>query len=154
MIALVNKVLQIKQYEMDIVMTFIKGEYVKPVKRDNNEDEESPYNTLHAHTFILASINQTQEPKKELHFDYIEKVFKYHFVVDPVINLQKPIGGFYSLVLQTMLQMLIEYYTPHQKRMNRMKILLMVCLTLKKRLRQKKIKLSLKRLCVMRSDMN
>lgn len=94
MIALVNKMLQIKQYEMDIVMTFIKGEYVKPVKRDNNKDEESPYNTLHAHTFILASINQTLEPKKELHFDYIEKVFKYHFVVDPVINLQKPIGGF------------------------------------------------------------
>ncbi|WP_440897671.1 DUF4317 domain-containing protein [Amphibacillus sp. Q70] len=94
MIQLVEKILQTKQYEMDIVITFIKAEYFKPIKRQSTEDEESEYNSLHSHAFILSSINQTQEPKKELHFDYIEKEFKYNVVVDPVINLQKPIGGF------------------------------------------------------------
>lgn len=94
MIHLVEKMLQSKQYEVDIVMTFIKGKYFKPVKQERTEDEESRYNKLHSHTFILSSMNQTQEPKKELHFDYIEKQFKYNLLVDPVINLQKPIGGF------------------------------------------------------------
>lgn len=94
MIRLVEKMLQTKQYEMDIVITFIKAEYFKPIKRQSTEDEESEYNSLHSHAFILSSMNQTQEPKKELHFDYIEKEFKYNIVVDPVINLQKPIGGF------------------------------------------------------------
>ncbi|MBU5593776.1 DUF4317 domain-containing protein [Amphibacillus sp. MSJ-3] len=94
MIRIVEKMLQVKQYEMDIVITFIKGEYFKPIKRQSTDDEESEYNSLHSHTFILSSMNQTQDPKKELHFDYIEKAFKYNLVVDPVINLQKPIGGF------------------------------------------------------------
>lgn len=94
MIRLVEKMLLTKQYEMDVVITFIKGNYAKPVKRENTEDEESRYNKLHSHTFILSSMNQTQESKKELHFDYIEKQFKYNLIVDPIINLQKPIGGF------------------------------------------------------------
>src|SRR5690625_5004557 len=94
MIELVEKMLQSKQYDMDIVITFIKGEYFKPIKNQPSADNENNYDSLHSHTFILSSINQTQDPKKELHFDYIEKKFKYNVVVDPVINLQKPIGGF------------------------------------------------------------
>lgn len=108
MILLVEKMLQTKQYEMDIVISFIKGEYFKPVKRQSTEDEESRYNSLHSHTFILSSMNQTQDPKKELHFDYIEKEFKYNLVVDPVINLQKPIGGF-----------LFPSFTDHAANVNR-----------------------------------
>ena len=94
MIELVEKMLQSQQYDMDIVITFIKGEYFKPVKNQPSADNENNYDSLHSHAFILSSINQTQDPKKELHFDYIEKKFKYNVVVDPVINLQKPIGGF------------------------------------------------------------
>jgi ribosomal protein S4 len=94
MLQLVEKMLADKQYENDIVVTFIRGEYLKPTKRSNEESEESSRDKVYSHSFILCSINKTQDPKKELLFDYVEKEFKYHFVVDPVINLKAPVGGF------------------------------------------------------------
>ncbi len=94
MLQIVEKMLQDRQYEMDIVVTFIRGEYLKPMKRSNEETEESDRDSVYSHSFILCSINKTQDPKKELHFDYVEKEFKYNVVVDPVINLNAPIGGF------------------------------------------------------------
>ncbi len=94
MLLMVEKMLQDKEYEMDIVVTFIRGEYLKPMKRSNEETEESDRDSVYSHSFILCSMNKTQDPKKELHFDYVEKQFKYNVVVDPVINLNAPIGGF------------------------------------------------------------
>ncbi|MFD2654855.1 DUF4317 domain-containing protein [Gracilibacillus thailandensis] len=94
MLQVVGKMLQDRQYEMDVVVTFIRGEYLKPMKRSNEETEESDRDSVYSHSFILCSINKTQDPKKELHFDYVEKEFKYNVVVDPVINLNAPIGGF------------------------------------------------------------
>ncbi|OIK10669.1 DUF4317 domain-containing protein [Bacillus sp. MUM 13] len=91
---IVGRMLELRQYEKDIVVTFIRGEYFKPMKRRNEEDETSKRDTVYSHPFILCSINNTQEPKKELLFDYVEKEFKYHFVVDPIINLKAPISGF------------------------------------------------------------
>ncbi len=94
MLQIVGKMLKDKQYEMDIVITFIRGEYLKPMKRSNEETEESDRDAVYAHSFILCRINNTQDPKKELLFDYIEKEFKYNIVVDPIINLTAPVGGF------------------------------------------------------------
>ncbi|MGM8365301.1 DUF4317 domain-containing protein [Virgibacillus sp. W0181] len=94
MLRIVEKMLKDKQYEMDIVVTFIRGEYMKPMKRRNEESEESGRDTVYSHSFILCSINKTQDPKKELLFDYVEKEFKYNFAVDPIINLTNPISGF------------------------------------------------------------
>lgn len=94
MLRIVGKILSSKQYEMDIVITFIRGNYYKPTKRNNEETEESDRNSVYTHPFILCSINSTQEPKKELLFDYVIKEFKYNIVVDPIINLNAPIGGF------------------------------------------------------------
>ncbi|TMN22870.1 DUF4317 family protein [Lentibacillus cibarius] len=93
MLQLVEKMLKDKQYEMDVVVTFIRGEYMKPMKR-NEEAEESERDTVYSHPFILCSMNKTQDPKKELLFDYVEKAFKYNIVVDPIINLKAPISGF------------------------------------------------------------
>ena len=94
MLHLVEKMLKDKQYEMDIVVTFIRGEYRKPMKRQSEESEESERNTVYSHPFILCSMNKTLDPKKELLFDYVEKEFKYNIVVDPIINLKAPISGF------------------------------------------------------------
>ncbi|ADU30327.1 DUF4317 domain-containing protein [Evansella cellulosilytica] len=94
MLKIVEKMLKNKQYEMDIVVSFIRGEYLKPVKRSNEETEESDRDAVYSHSFILCSMNKTQDPKKELLFDYVEKEFKYNIVVDPIINLNAPIGGF------------------------------------------------------------
>ncbi|MCM3363143.1 DUF4317 domain-containing protein [Niallia sp. MER TA 168] len=94
MLQMVEKMLNSRQYEKDIVITFIRGEYLKPKKPRNAESEESERDTVFSHPFILCSINNTQEPKKELLFDYVEKEFKYNIVVDPIINLNAPMGGF------------------------------------------------------------
>lgn len=94
MLLLVDKMLNSRQYDKDIVITFIRGEYLKPKKRRGEESEESDRDTVFSHPFILFSINNTQEPKKELLFDYVEKEFKYNIVVDPIINLNAPMGGF------------------------------------------------------------
>lgn len=94
MLFIIEKMLKDKQYDHDLVVTFIRGEYLKPMKQRNEEAEESERDTVYSHSFILASINKTQEPKKELQFDYVEKEFKYHVRVDPIINLNAPIAGF------------------------------------------------------------
>lgn len=94
MLFLVEKMLKDKQYEMDIVVTFIRGEYRKPMKARNEEAEESEFDSVYANPFILCSMNKTLDPKKELLFDYVEKEFKYNIVVDPIINLKAPISGF------------------------------------------------------------
>ncbi|MFA9559166.1 DUF4317 domain-containing protein [Evansella sp. AB-rgal1] len=94
MLRIVDKMLKDRQFEMDIVVTFIRGEYLKPVKARNDETEESDRDAVYNHSFILGSINKTQEPKKELLFDYVERQFKYNIVVDPIINLTVPVGGF------------------------------------------------------------
>lgn len=94
MLKLVEKMLKDKQYEMDIVVTFIRGEYRKPMKARNEEAEESEFDSVFSNPFILGSINKTLDPKKELLFDYVEKEFKYNIVVDPIINLKAPMSGF------------------------------------------------------------
>ena len=94
MLQMVEKMLKDKQYEMDVVVTFIRGEYMKPMKRRSEGSDESERDTVNSHSFILCSMNKTQDPKKELLFDYVEKAFKYNIVVDPIINLKAPISGF------------------------------------------------------------
>ncbi|MDL4839322.1 DUF4317 domain-containing protein [Aquibacillus rhizosphaerae] len=94
MLLIVDKMLDDKQYENDLVITFIRGEYLKAMKRRSEESEEGGRDAVYSNAFILCSINKTQEPKKELAFDYVEKEFKYNVEVDPVINLKAPVGGF------------------------------------------------------------
>src|SRR5690625_1802740 len=94
MLRLVEKMLQDKQYEMDIVVTFIRGDYLRPMKRQNEESDDNDQDAVHSHSFILCSINKTQHPENELLIDYVEKQFKYNVIVDPIINLKAPISGF------------------------------------------------------------
>ncbi|GAA0339860.1 DUF4317 domain-containing protein [Bacillus carboniphilus] len=94
MLLLVEKMFHDVQYEHDVVVTFIRGEYVKPTKKTNEETEEHARDEVFSHSFILCSINKTEEPQKSLLFDYVEKIFKYNIVVDPIINLTAPIAGF------------------------------------------------------------
>ena len=49
---------------------------------------------VYSSQFILCSLNKTDQPKKALLFDYIEKEFKSNNAVDPIINLASPLSGF------------------------------------------------------------
>ncbi|MFG6121421.1 DUF4317 domain-containing protein [Thalassobacillus sp. B23F22_16] len=94
MLQMTEKVIKDNPYEKDVVISFIRAEYMKPMKRHNEEADESERDAVYSHPFILCSINKTQEPKREWQFDYIEKEFKYNIEVDPVIDLNAPMAGF------------------------------------------------------------
>jgi len=95
MLLIVGKMLQDTQYQQDTVITFIRGEYFKPTKARNEEAEESERDEVYTHPYILCTINKTEEPQKTLMFDYVEREFKYNVVVDPIIKLSAPLGGFW-----------------------------------------------------------
>lgn len=89
-----HKMVQEVQYEKDIVVTFIRGNYYKATKRHSEEAEVADRDEVYKNPFILCSMNQTDLPKQSLVFDFNEKKFKSRITLDPVINLTSPIGGF------------------------------------------------------------
>lgn len=91
---LVDKMFQERHYETDVVVTFIRGNYLKPGNKGYEDRDEAETDILHKHGFIMCTINKTQMPKSELLFDYVEKEFKYNVMIDPVINLKAPLSGF------------------------------------------------------------
>lgn len=91
---LAQKMVQDVQYEKDVVVTFIRGTYFKPTKRYAEEEERAERDEVYTTPFILCSLNQTEEPKRSLVFDFIEREFKSSFTTDPIINLTSPLGGF------------------------------------------------------------
>lgn len=88
------KMIQDTQYEKDMVVTFIRGNYHKTTKRQSDETEIDMRDEVFTTPFILCSMNQTELPKRSLVFDFVEKEFKSSLLVDPVIKLASPIGGF------------------------------------------------------------
>ncbi|MNO20935.1 hypothetical protein D3C76_106960 [compost metagenome] len=95
MLMLVEKMLADTRYERDTVITFVRGQYFRPTKSRNEEAEESGKDELFAHPFILCSVNSTEQQRKTLLFDYVEREFKYNVIVDPIIKLSSPEQGFF-----------------------------------------------------------
>jgi len=94
MLEIVVKMFANTVYEFDTVVTFIRGEYRKPTRKRNAESEEGGDDAVYSNGFILCSLNKTDQPKRALTFDYIEKEFKSHNFFDPIINLDSPLSGF------------------------------------------------------------
>lgn len=92
--SIARKMVQDAQYEKDVVVTFIRGNYYKPTKRNHDEEEVAKGDEVYKNPFILCSMNQTELPKRSLIFDFNEKEFKSRDMLDPIINLTSPIGGF------------------------------------------------------------
>lgn len=95
MLLLVEKMLVDTQYEQDTVITFVRGQYSRPTKSRNEDAMESEKNEMFANLFILCSVNSTEQQKKTLMFDYVEREFKYNVFVDPIIKLNTPEQGFF-----------------------------------------------------------
>ena len=94
MLQIVGKMFAHTVYEFDTVVTFIRGEYQKATRKRDPESEEGGNDEVYSSHFILCSLNKTDQPKKALLFDYIEKEFKSNNAVDPIINLASPLSGF------------------------------------------------------------
>lgn len=95
MLLLVEKMLADTKYERDTVITFVHGQYFKPTKIRKEEAEESEKDEMFANPFILCSVNSTEQQRKTLMFDYVEREFKYNVFVDPIIKLNSPEQGFF-----------------------------------------------------------
>jgi hypothetical protein len=95
MLLLVEKMLADTKYERDTVITFVHGQYFKPTKIRNEEAEENEKDEMFANPFILCSVNSTEQQRKTLMFDYVEREFKYNVFVDPIIKLNSPEQGFF-----------------------------------------------------------
>lgn len=94
MLQIVGKMFAHTVYDFDTVVTFVRGEYRKATRKRNLESEEGGDDEVYSNEFILCSLNKTDQPKKTLLFDYIEKEFKPNNAVDPIINLESPLSGF------------------------------------------------------------
>jgi hypothetical protein len=94
MLLIVGKMFAHTVYEFDTVVTFIWGEYRKPTRKRDLESEVGGDDEVYSSQFILCSLNKTDQPKKTLLFDYVEKEFKSNNAVDPIINLESPLLGF------------------------------------------------------------
>src|SRR5699024_6304085 len=94
MLEMVEKIFSTKVYDFDTVVTFVQGEYRKPVKKRDPNSDEGGNDHIYDNKFILCSLNKTDQPETSYTFDYIEKEFKSAHHVDPVINLTKPLTGF------------------------------------------------------------
>lgn len=94
MLEIVGRMFTHSTYEFDTMVTFIRGEYQKPTRKRNAESDEGGMDEAYSSEFILCSLNKTEQPKKALLFDYIEKEFKSNNVLDPIINLASPLSGF------------------------------------------------------------
>ena len=94
MLQIVEKMFAHTVYEFDTVVTFIRGEYQKATRKRDPESEVGGNDEVYSSHFILCSVNKTDQPKKALLFDYIEKEFKSNNAVDPIINLAAPLSGF------------------------------------------------------------
>ncbi|MGH2316154.1 DUF4317 domain-containing protein [Planococcus donghaensis] len=88
------KMVEERPYEKDMVVTFIRGNYSKTTRRQPDETEIDMRDEVYTTSFILCSMNQTELPKSSLVFDFVEKEYKANVLVDPVIKLSSPIGGF------------------------------------------------------------
>jgi hypothetical protein len=94
MLKIVGRMFTHSAYEFDTMVTFIRGEYLKPARKRNAESEGGGNDEVYSNEFILCSLNKTEQPKKALLFDYIEKEFKSNNILDPIINLASPLSGF------------------------------------------------------------
>lgn len=95
MLLLVDKMLVDTVYEQDTVITFVRGQYSRPTKARNEEAQTSEKDEMFANLFILCSVNSTEQQRKTLMFDYVEREFKYNVFVDPIVKLNTPEQGFF-----------------------------------------------------------
>lgn len=94
MLYIVQKMFAHTIYDFDTVVTFIRGEYQKVTRNRDQDSEMGGDDEVYSSHFTLCSVNRTDQPKKALLFDYIEKEFKPNNAVDPIINLAAPLSGF------------------------------------------------------------
>lgn len=93
-LTIANKILEetCEAYEQDFMISFVRGEAYKSVRKISNELEDD----AEAYTlgFFIGSICPIVIPKKSLKFDFEEKEFKTSDPMNVIINTEAPSEGF------------------------------------------------------------
>lgn len=81
-------------YKNDFMISFLRGEVYKPMKRERGEDESGIDDQVFSFQFFMGSVNAVTIPQTALKFDFEGKVFKAAIPMDVIINLNAPLDGF------------------------------------------------------------
>ncbi|MGI1660472.1 MAG: DUF4317 domain-containing protein [Desulfitobacterium sp.] len=88
------KIIENCHYEGDYMVSFLRGEVYKLMKRESREDESGIDDIVFSFEFFMGSVNPVAIPKTALKFDFEGKVFKADIPMDVTINLTSPLDGF------------------------------------------------------------
>lgn len=91
---IVEKLIQSYSYDTDVVVTFIRAEYMMNFNKKGAEYDEGGDDIVQTFKFLLCSINKIDVPKRALRFDFKQKEFNINSPNDAVINLSAPVSGF------------------------------------------------------------
>lgn len=83
-------------YESDIVISFVKGKYDKPVGRKNKKGEEDTgfNDATYGFSFIMCSISKAEDTKHGIYYDASSQRFELNSSLDKTISLASPLEGF------------------------------------------------------------
>ncbi|AHF05984.1 DUF4317 domain-containing protein [Desulfitobacterium metallireducens] len=81
-------------YKSDFMISFLRGEVYKPMKKEKGEDESGMDDEVFSFEFFMGSVNPVTIPKTELKFDFEGKAFIADIPMDVIINLTAPLDGF------------------------------------------------------------
>jgi len=91
----VAKLAENYKYETDVIITFIRAEYLKgTTSRRKKEADIAIDDSTFAFKFMMCSVNKIDPPKKGLQFDFLNMKFKVNSILDGVVNLTAPLDGF------------------------------------------------------------
>lgn len=91
---IIEKLIQVYNYDTDVVVTFVKAEYMMNFNKKGAEYDEGGDDIVQAFKFLLCTINKIDVPKRALRFDFKQKEFNIDSPNDAVINLNAPVSGF------------------------------------------------------------
>lgn len=88
------KVINNCDYQSDFMISFLRGEVYKPMKKERGEDESGMDDEVFSFEFFMGCVNPATIPKTALKFDFEGKAFKADIPMDVIINLTAPLDGF------------------------------------------------------------
>lgn len=88
------KIINNCDYQSDFMISFIRGEVYKPMRKEKGDDESGMDDEVFSFEFFMGCINPVTIPKTALKFDFEGRAFKADIPMDVMINLTSPLDGF------------------------------------------------------------
>lgn len=94
----ISKIADNYEYETDMVISFVRGKYNKPVGKKSRRGEEESLDgfdeTTYGFSFIMCSANKVDSAKRNIYFDASTRRLEMSSSLNKVISFQAPADGF------------------------------------------------------------